>query len=70
MFNAIYTAIVSPFHHGKIDADALRRLVRAQISAGVDGIVAVGTTGETATLNYEEQQKPPLDTHSLATTRP
>jgi 4-hydroxy-tetrahydrodipicolinate synthase len=54
MFTGTYTAIVTPFKNGEIDADALRRLVRAQVSAGVDGIVAVGTTGECATLDYEE----------------
>jgi len=54
MFKGTYTAIVTPFHNGEIDADALRRLVRAQISAGVDGIVPVGTTGESPTLDYEE----------------
>lgn len=54
MFTGTYTAIVTPFRDGEIDADALRRLVRAQISAGVDGIVPVGTTGESPTLDYEE----------------
>jgi len=54
MFTGTYTAIVTPFKNGEIDADALRRLVRAQCRAGVDGIVAVGTTGESATLDYEE----------------
>jgi 4-hydroxy-tetrahydrodipicolinate synthase len=54
MFTGTYTAIVTPFHKGEIDADALRRLVRAQIRAGVDGIVPVGTTGESPTLDYEE----------------
>jgi 4-hydroxy-tetrahydrodipicolinate synthase len=54
MFTGTYTALVTPFKNGDLDADALRRLVRAQISAGVDGIVPVGTTGESATLDYEE----------------
>jgi 4-hydroxy-tetrahydrodipicolinate synthase len=54
MFTGTYTAIVTPFHNGEIDADALRRLVRAQISAGVSGIVPVGTTGESPTLDFEE----------------
>jgi len=54
MFTGTYTAIVTPFKNGEIDADALRRLVRAQISAGVDGIVPVGTTGESPTLDHEE----------------
>jgi len=54
MFTGTYTAIVTPFHNGEIDADAFRRLVRDQIRAGVDGIVPVGTTGESPTLDYEE----------------
>ena len=54
MFTGTYTAIVTPFKNGGLDLDALRRLVRAQIQGGVDGIVPVGTTGESPTLNCEE----------------
>jgi len=54
MFTGTYTAIVTPFKNGKIDYDAFERLVRLQIKAGVDGIVPVGTTGESPTVNYEE----------------
>ena len=54
MFTGTYTAIVTPFRHGKIDEAALERLVRAQVRAGVDGIVPVGTTGESPTVDYEE----------------
>jgi 4-hydroxy-tetrahydrodipicolinate synthase len=54
MFTGTYTAIVTPFRNGKIDEAALERLVRAQIRAGVDGIVPVGTTGESPTVDYEE----------------
>jgi len=54
MFTGTYTALVTPFRDGGVDADALRRLVRAQIRAGVDGIVPVGTTGESPTLDCEE----------------
>ena len=46
MFTGTYTAIVTPFKQGKIDEPALERLIRAQIRAGVDGIVPVGTTGD------------------------
>jgi 4-hydroxy-tetrahydrodipicolinate synthase len=49
MFTGTYTAIVTPFKHGKIDEAALERLIRLQIKAGVDGIVPVGTTGESPT---------------------
>ena len=54
MFTGTYTAIVTPFRNGKIDEAALERLIRAQVRAGVDGIVPVGTTGESPTLDYEE----------------
>src|SRR5215475_11008825 len=53
-FTGTYTAIVTPFKNGKIDEHALERLVKAQIKGGVDGIVPVGTTGESPTLNYDE----------------
>lgn len=54
MFTGTYTAIVTPFKNGSIDEEALERLVKIQIRAGVDGIVAVGTTGESPCLDYEE----------------
>ncbi len=54
MFTGTYTAIVTPFSNGKIDAAALERLIRGQIRGGVDGIVPVGTTGESPTVDYEE----------------
>src|SRR6187402_2749791 len=53
-FTWTYTAIVTPFKDGKIDEAALERLIKSQIRAGVDGIVPVGTTGESATVDYEE----------------
>lgn len=49
-----YTALVTPFKSGKVDEAALERLVQAQIRGGVDGIVAVGTTGESPTLDMHE----------------
>jgi len=54
MFTGTYTAIVTPFKNGQLDAPALERLVKMQIKAGVDGIVPVGTTGESPTVDYEE----------------
>jgi 4-hydroxy-tetrahydrodipicolinate synthase len=49
-----YTALVTPFRDGKIDIEALSRLIEFQVRAGVDGVVPVGTTGESATLDYDE----------------
>jgi 4-hydroxy-tetrahydrodipicolinate synthase len=53
-FTGTYTAIVTPFKKGKVDEAALEKLIKAQIKGGVDGIVPVGTTGESATLDYDE----------------
>jgi 4-hydroxy-tetrahydrodipicolinate synthase len=54
MFTGTYTAIVTPFKNGKVDELALGRLIKAQIRGGVEGVVPVGTTGESPTLSYEE----------------
>jgi 4-hydroxy-tetrahydrodipicolinate synthase len=54
MFTGTYTAIVTPFKNGKIDEAALARLIKNQIKGGVDGIVPVGTTGESPTVDYAE----------------
>jgi 4-hydroxy-tetrahydrodipicolinate synthase len=54
MFTGTYTAIVTPFKDGRIDEAALQRLIKGQIKAGVDGIVPVGTTGESPTVDYDE----------------
>ncbi len=53
-FTGTYTAIVTPFRHGQIDEPALERLIKMQIKSDVDGIVPVGTTGESPTVDYEE----------------
>jgi len=53
-FTGTYTAIVTPFARGKVDERALGKLIESQIEAAVDGIVPVGTTGESPTLDYEE----------------
>lgn len=48
------TALVTPFKNGSVAFDDLRRLVNFQIKSGIDGLVPVGTTGESPTLDYEE----------------
>ena len=58
MFEGAYTAIVTPFRaDGSVDYTKLRALVDLQARAGIDGIVPVGTTGESPTLNYEEHRE-------------
>jgi 4-hydroxy-tetrahydrodipicolinate synthase len=58
MFTGVYTAIVTPFREdGEIDLDAFRELINLQAESGVDGIVPVGTTGESPTLDFEEHSR-------------
>jgi len=57
MFSGTYTAIVTPFRNGQVDEAALERLIKLQVKGGVDGIVPVGTTGESPTLDYEEHAR-------------
>jgi len=54
MFKGTYTALVTPFRHGQIDEEAFERLIDMQINGGVTGIVPVGTTGESPTLDHQE----------------
>lgn len=57
LFRGLYTALVTPFDaQGKVNESMLRQLLRFQIEAEVDGIVVLGTTGETPTLTEEEQE--------------
>lgn len=56
-FTGTYTALVTPFRGGVVDAAAMGELIERQVSAGVDGIVPVGTTGESPTLSHEEHVK-------------
>ncbi|MBK9992130.1 MAG: 4-hydroxy-tetrahydrodipicolinate synthase [Verrucomicrobia bacterium] len=48
------TALITPFKNGSVAYDDLRKLVEAQIKAGINGLVPVGTTGESPTLSTEE----------------
>jgi len=55
MFEGVYTALVTPFDEdGRIDEDTLAMLVDRQIEGGVQGLVPMGTTGESPTLDHEE----------------
>ena len=56
-FTGTYTALVTPFRGGVVDATAMGELIERQVAAGVDGIVPVGTTGESPTLSHEEHVK-------------
>jgi 4-hydroxy-tetrahydrodipicolinate synthase len=49
-----YTALVTPMRGAGIDTEALERLVEAQITGGIDGLVPCGTTGESPTLSHAE----------------
>jgi 4-hydroxy-tetrahydrodipicolinate synthase len=53
-FTGTYTAIVTPFLNGQLDEGALERIIKLQIKGGVDGIVPVGTTGESPTVDMAE----------------
>ena len=53
----VYTALVTPFSGGAVDYGKLRELVAMQVAGGVDGIVPVGTSGESPTLSAEEHMK-------------
>lgn len=53
-FSGTYTALITPFRDGKIDVAAFQSLIERQVAAGVDGIVPVGTTGESPTLDTAE----------------
>ena len=58
MFRGTFTAIITPFTAtGDVDYDCLRVLVAKQIDGGVEGIVPVGTTGESPTLDHREHIK-------------
>ncbi len=54
MFSGCYTALVSPFLHDAIDDASFAKLIEHQIAGGINGIVPVGTTGESPTVTHEE----------------
>ncbi|MDB6154244.1 MAG: dapA [Chthoniobacteraceae bacterium] len=57
MFQGTYTALVTPFDNNRIDETAFERLIESQIAGQITGIVPVGTTGESPTLDHDEHLK-------------
>ena len=57
MFRGTFTALVTPFRDGGIDVSAFEQLIETQIAAGITGIVAIGTTGESPTLSHTEREQ-------------
>ncbi|MCK9615472.1 MAG: 4-hydroxy-tetrahydrodipicolinate synthase [Candidatus Omnitrophica bacterium] len=57
MFKGSIVAIVTPFKNDNVDEKALRKLIEFHIKNGTSAIVPCGTTGESATLNYEEHER-------------
>lgn len=56
-FTGSMTALATPFKNGRVDEKTLKKLVRFQIGSGTDGLVPVGTTGESPTLSYKEHER-------------
>jgi 4-hydroxy-tetrahydrodipicolinate synthase len=56
MFKGSFTALVTPFKDGKVDDASFQRLVEWQIAEGTNGLVPVGTTGESPTLSHDEHK--------------
>src|ERR1700730_5243368 len=55
-FRGSFTALVTPFKNGSVDEGALRGLIEWQIAEGTNGLVPVGTTGESPTLSHSEHK--------------
>lgn len=56
LFKGVITALITPLRDGKVDEPAFERLLERQIAAGVQGVVPMGTTGESATLHLDEHK--------------
>jgi len=57
MFSGALTAMITPFRDGRLDEPRLREQIEHQIARGIDGLVPVGTTGESPTLSFEEHKR-------------
>ncbi len=55
-FRGSFTALVTPFNNGSVDEKGFRDLVEWQIAEGTNGLVPVGTTGESPTLSHDEHK--------------
>ena len=53
-FRGTYTALITPFREDRIDTAAFKALIDRQVAAGITGIVPVGTTGESPTVDTDE----------------
>jgi 4-hydroxy-tetrahydrodipicolinate synthase len=53
-FSGSMTALITPFHEGRVDRDALARLVEYQLANGTSALVPCGSTGESSTLTHQE----------------
>jgi 4-hydroxy-tetrahydrodipicolinate synthase len=51
------TALITPFENGILDIDSFKKIVNHQIDNGTDGLIPVGTTGESPTLSHDEHKK-------------
>src|SRR5436305_11792252 len=56
-FRGSFTALLTPFRNGSLDEQAFRDLVEWQIAEGTNGLVPVGTTGESPTLSHAEHKR-------------
>ena len=57
MFKGSIVALATPFRDGKVDEVSYQEIIEWQISEGTDGLVPVGTTGESPTLSHEEHKR-------------
>ena len=57
MIKGLFPALITPFNNNKIDYSALEKIIEMQIENGVDGVVPMGTTGESPTVSFEEHKE-------------
>ena len=56
MMEGVYLPLVTPFHDGDVDMESLRRLVQHYSTTGISGLIMLGTTGESPTVDRDEQR--------------